>query len=211
MNSKEWINDFVEKLTRVEGNFDIIFSLFLKYEHQYVFGIQDRKEWAEEQGKLRASIFTLGGQISGDIDIINFLKSRCREELKVDVTILDSPHTYLDYQRRLKKIPINLVKGDIRPQMITIVQKAKYTTTSNLLIFSYIGSTNFKPQPVQYSALFLARESILVQMFKKEKTVGELKQAGANFEERIKIPENLFLYPTGSVNSLLRFLSYETY
>ncbi len=211
MNSKAWINDFVERLTRIEGNFEIFISLFLKYNQQYVFAVNDRKEWIEEQQKLKASFFTIGGPMVGDIDIIKFLKDRSSQELGVEVTIEDSPHTYLDYHHRLKRIPINLVRGDIRPHMITIIQKTKYATTPNMLIFSYIGSTKFKPQSLQYSALFLARGTILVQMFKKEKTVQELKKAGANFEERIKIPDHLYLFPTGSINSLLRFLSYEVF
>ena len=95
--------------------------------------------------------------------------------------------------------------------MITIIQKARYTAAPNTLIFSYAASTKNKPDSLQYSALFLAKEAVLVQLFKNKKTVQELKKAGANFIERIKIPENLSLYPSGPINSLLRFLSYEAF
>ncbi|MDD3656259.1 MAG: hypothetical protein PHI72_05765 [Atribacterota bacterium] len=211
MNGKEWINDFVERLTSIEGNFEIFVSLFLKYEHQFVFGLKDSKEWIEEYGERKAFFSAIGGRMDEGSDIIKFLQDRSSQDIGVDIDIINSPQTYLDYHHRLKKIPINLVKGEIRPQMITIIQKARYATTPNMLIFSYIGSTKNKPRSLQYSALFFARESVLVQMFKNKKTVLELKKAGATFEERIKIPDNLYLYPAGSINSLLRFLSYETF
>ncbi len=211
MNDKTWINDFIERLSNIEGHFEIYVSLFLKYEQQYVFGLKDSKEWIEEEGKKKASLSAIGGRIEEGTEIVPFLKNRGLLDIGVEVDIKDSPHTYLDYHHRLKKIPVNLVKGEIRPQMITIIQKAKYTTTPNMLIFSYLGNTSNKPRSLQFSSLFLAKESILVQMFKNEKTVQELKKAGATFEERIKIPDNLYLYPTGSLNSLLRFLSYEAF
>jgi len=211
VNDKTWINDFIERLSNIEGHFEIYVSLFLKYEQQYVFGLKDSKEWIEEEGKKKASLSAIGGRIEEGTEIVPFLKNRGLLDIGVEVDIKDSPHTYLDYHHRLKKIPVNLVKGEIRPQMITIIQKAKYTTTPNMLIFSYLGNTSNKPRSLQFSSLFLAKESILVQMFKNEKTVQELKKAGATFEERIKIPDNLYLYPTGSLNSLLRFLSYEAF
>lgn len=211
MNDKTWLNDFIERLSNIEGHFEIYVSLFLKYEQRYVFGLKDSREWIEEEGKKKASLSAIGGRIEEGTEIVPFLKNRGLLDIGVEVDIKDSPHTYLDYHHRLKKIPVNLVKGEIRPQMITIIQKAKYTTTPNMLIFSYLGNTGNKPRSLQFSSLFLAKESILVQMFKNEKTVQELKKAGATFEERIKIPDNLYLYPTGSLNSLLRFLSYEAF
>jgi len=211
VNGKTWLNDFIERLSNIEGHFEIYVSLFLRYEQQYVFGLKDSKEWIEEKGKKKASLSAIGGRIEEGTEIVPFLKNRCLLDIGVEVDIKDSPHTYLDYHYRLKKIPVNLVKGEIRPQMITIIQKARYATTPNLLIFSYAGNIINKPRSLQFSSLFLAKESILVQMFKNEKTVQELKKAGATFEERIKIPDNLYLYPTGSLNSLLRFLSYEAF
>jgi hypothetical protein len=211
VNDKTWLNDFIERLSNIEGHFEIYVSLFLKYEQRYVFGLKDSREWIEEEGKKKASLSAIGGRIEEGTEIVPFLKNRGLLDIGVEVDIKDSPHTYLDYHHRLKKIPVNLVKGEIRPQMITIIQKAKYTTTPNMLIFSYLGNTGNKPRSLQFSSLFLAKESILVQMFKNEKTVQELKKAGATFEERIKIPDNLYLYPTGSLNSLLRFLSYEAF
>ncbi|NLL62366.1 MAG: hypothetical protein GX240_06310 [Candidatus Atribacteria bacterium] len=212
MQSNAWIKDFVERLTSVEGNFEIFASLFLKYEQQFVFGIKDSKEWIEEYGERKAAFSAIGGRMEEDTaDIMQFLKSSAMQDIGSDINILDSPYTYLDYQHRLKKIPINLVRGEIRPQMITIIQKAKYASTPNTLIFSYAASTKSKPDSLQYSALFLAKEAVLVKMFKKKKTVQELKKDGAVFEERIKIPDNLYLYPSGSINSLLRFLSYEVF
>lgn len=211
MSDNAWIKDFVERLTSIEGNFEIFASLFLKYEQQFVFGLKDSKEWVEEYGQRKAFFAAIGGRIEEGADIIQFLKNRALQDIGVNINIIDSPHTYLDYQHRLKKIPINLVKGEIRPQIITIIQKARHAATPNTLIFSYTASTKSKPDSSQYSALFLAKESVLVQMFKNKKTVHELKKAGAVFEERIKIPENLYLYPTGSLNSLLRFLSYEVF
>jgi hypothetical protein len=211
VNEKTWLNDFIERLSNIEGHFEIYVSLFLKYEQRYVFGLKDSREWIEEEGKKKASLSAIGGRIEEGTEIVPFLKNRGLLDIGVEVDIKDSPHTYLDYHHRLKKIPVNLVKREIRPQMITIIQKAKYTSTPNMLIFSYLGNTGNKPRSLQFSSLFLAKESILVQMFKNEKTVQELKKAGATFEERIKIPDNLYLYPTGSLNSLLRFLSYEAF
>ncbi len=213
MNGNDWINDFVERLTNIEGVFEIFVSLFLKYDYQFVFGLKSSKEWIEEHGKKKASISAIGGRTDWDKNknLIQFLKERCVQDVGIDVTIEDSPFTYLDYQHRLKKIPIDLVRGETRPQMVTFIQKSRYAANPGILIFSYTGSTKQKPQALQYSSLFLARESVLVQMFKSEKTVQELKQAGATFEERIKIPDNLYLYPTGSINSLLRYLSYEAF
>ena len=212
MQGNAWIKDFVERLTSVEGNFEIFVSLFLKYEQQFIFGIKDSNEWIEEYGEKKAAFSAIGGRMEEDsVDIMQFLKSRAVQDIGVEINILDSQHTYLDYQHRLKKIPINLVRGEIRPQMITIIQRARYTATPNALIFSYAASTKSKPDSLQYSALFLSKEAALVQMFKKKKTVQDLKKAGATFIERIKIPENLYLYPSGSINSLLRFLSYEVF
>ncbi len=213
MNGNNWVNDFVERLTSVEGVFEIYASLFLKYNDKFVFGIKSSKEWVVDKGIRKSSISAIGGHTNWDIDkdIRQFLKDRCMHDIGVDVTIEDSPHTYLDYQHRLKKIPIELVRGETRPHMVTFMQKMGYGKAEKTLIFSYTGSAKDKPQPLQYSALFLAREVVLVQMYKNEKTVLELKQAGATFEERIKVPDNLYLYPTGSVNSLLRFLSYEVF
>jgi len=213
VSGNDWINNFVERLTNIEGIFEVYVSLFLKYNHQFVFGLKGSKEWIEEQGKRKAAISAIGGRTdwSKDKNLIQILKESCVQDIGIDVTIEDSPYTYFDYQHRLKKIPIDLVRGEIRPQMVTFIQKSRYTTTPGMLIFSFAGSTRQKPQALQYSALFLAGESVLMQMFKSEKTVKELKQAGATFEERIQIPDNLHLYPTGSVNSLLRFLSYEVF
>lgn len=211
MSDNAWIKDFVERLTSVEGNFEIFASLFLKYEQQFVFGLKDSKEWVEEFGERKAFFTAIGGRIEEGADIIQFLKNHALQDIGVNINIIDSPYTYLDYQHRLKKIPINLVKGEIRPQIITIIQKARYAATPNTLIFSYAATTKSKPDSSQYSALFLVKESVLVQMFKNKKAVQELKKAGASFEERIKIPDNLYLIPTGSINSLLRFLSYEVF
>ncbi len=213
MNGNDWINDFVERLTNIEGVFEIFASLFLKYEYQFVFGLKSSKEWVEEHGKKKASISAIGGRAdwSKNQNLVQFLKERCIQDIGIDVTIKDSPFTYLDYQHRLKKIPIDLVRGETRPQMVTFIQKSRYTATPGILIFSYAGIAKQKPQVLQYSSLFLAREPVLVQMFKSERTVQQLKQAGATFEERIKIPDNLYLYPTGSINSLLRYLSYEVF
>ena len=79
--------------------------------------------------------------------------------------------------------------------MITIIQKARYAATPNTLIFSYTASTKSKPDSLQYSALFLAKEAVLVKMFKKKKAVQELKKVGAVFEERIKIPTIFIFIP----------------
>jgi hypothetical protein len=213
VNGNDWINDFVERLTNIEGIFEIYVSLFLKYNHQFVFGLKGSKEWIEEQGKRKVAISAIGGRVdwSKDKNLIQILKERCAQDIGIEVTIEDSPYTYLDYQHRLKKIPIDLVRGKTRPHMVTFIQKSRYSTVPGMLIFSFTGNTQQKPQALQYSALFLAGESVLVQMFKSEKTVKELKQAGATFEERIQIPDSLLLYPTGSINSLLRFLSYEVF
>ena len=211
MQGNTWIKDFVERLTSVEGNFEIFASLFLKYEQQFVFGVKDSKEWIEEYGEKKAAFSAIGGRIEEGSDLIQSLKNSAVQDIGVEINILDSPQTYLDYQHRLKKIPINLVRGEIRPQMITIIQKARYSAAPNTLIFNYSASTKGKPDALQYSALFLAKEAVLVQMFKKKKTVQELKKAGATFIERIKIPENLYLYPSSPINSLLRFLSYEAF
>ena len=209
---RTWINNFVEKISNVEGHFELYTSVFLKYENQFVFGLKDSKDWSYENGKRKASLFAFGGRLEDDIEANQFLKKHCSQELGVSIDISDSPHTYIDYHHRLKKLPIiEPAKGEVRPQMITIVQKAKHSTDPNSLIFSYLGYTNHKPNSMQHSALLLAKEQVLVQMFKNEKTAQELKKAGAIFEERIKIPDNLYLYPTGSLNSMLRFLSYEMF
>ncbi len=208
---RTWINDFVEKLTNVEGQFELYASVFLKYENQFVFGLKDSKNWLYENGKRKASLSVFGGRLEDGIEPIQFLKEYSSKELGVNIDINDSPHTYIDYHHRLKKLPANSVKSEIRPHMITIVQKARHSSAPNTLIFSYSGHTRNKPRLMQHSALFFAREVVLVQMFKNEKTVQELKKSGAIFEERIKISDNLFLYPTGSLNSLLRYLSYEVF
>ncbi len=209
--SREWMNEFIEKLSSIEGQFEVYTSVFLKYENQYVFAIKDVKDWIEVDNKRKASLSAFGGRLGNGVDIIQFLKSCCSSEIGVNIDLVDSTHTYIDYQHRLKKIPIDLVKGEIRPHMITIVQKTRYSSSPNTLIFSYQGNTRNQPQALQSSALLLARESVLVQMFKNEKTVLSLKKTGAVLVERIKIPDQLYLYPYGSLNSLLRYLSYEVF
>lgn len=203
----------MERLASVEGNFEIYASLFLKFKGQYVFGIKSSKEWLEERGKRKTTISAIGGKPDWEKgkDLIQFLKERSVQDIGADVTIEDSPHTYLDYHHRLKKIPVNLVGGEVRPHIVTFIQKTGYGQSPGMLIFSFDASTKQKPQPIQYSALFLAQESVLVQMHKNEKTINELKHSGATLEERIKIPDNLYLYPSGSINSLLRYLSYEVF
>ena len=209
--NRTWINDFVEKISKVEGNFEVYTSVFLKYENQFVFAIKDSKNWVYENNKRKASLSAFGGKLEEGTEPDQFLKKYCTQELGVNIEMIDSPHTYIDYHNRLKKLPIiDSAKGELRPQLITIVQ-ARHSTKSNTIIFSYLGHTKYKPHSIQYSALLLAKEQVLVQMFKNEKTISELKKAGATFEERIKIPDNLYLYPTGSLNSLLRFLSYEVF
>ena len=209
--SRSWIDDFVEKLSNVEGRFELYASVFLKYDHQFVFGLKDSRDWFFEHGKRKATLSTFGGRLEDGVNPTLFLKDYYSKELGVSIDIKDSPHTYIDYHHRLKKLPSNSLKGEIRPQMITIVQQARHSSVPNIVIFSYSGNSKNKPQSIQHSALFFGREVVLVQMFKNEKTVGELKKAGAVFEERIKIPDNLYLYPTGSLNSLLRYLSYEVF
>lgn len=206
-----WIIDFAEKLSKVEGRFELNASIFLKYENQFVLGLRDSKDWLYENGKRRASLATFNGKLEEAVDAPVFLKNHCFQELGVSVQIEDSPHTYMDYHHRLKRLPAHTVKGEIRPHMISIIQKPRYSASPNTLIFSYLGNTKNKPHAIKYSSLIFIKERILVQMFKKEKTVQELKEAGAIFEERIKIPDHLYLYPTGSLNSLLRFLSYEVF
>jgi hypothetical protein len=210
--NRTWIKDFIEKISRVEGHFELYATVFLKYENQYLFGVQDSKEWTYDDNKKKASLSAFGGKIEEETDIIQFLKKNCMQELGVNIEIADSMHTYIDYHHRLKKMPvIEPVRGEVRPHMISVVQKPGHSVTPKSLIFSYLGNTKQKPNSIKYSALLLARERVLVQMFKNEKTSQELKRAGAVFEERIKIPDNLFLYPAGSINSLLRYLSYEVF
>ncbi len=213
MNGNSWINDFVERLTNLEGIFEIYVSLFLKYDNQFVFGVKSSRERVAEKSIKKSAISAIGGPVNRDIDKdnIQFLKTRCIQDIGVDVVFEDSPQTYLDYQHRLKKIPVELVKGGIRPHMVTFLQKTGYGKAEKTLIFSYAGKTKNKPQPLQHDALLFAKEHVLVQMFKSEKTVLELKHAGATFDERIKMADNISLFPTGSVNSLLRFLSYEVF
>ena len=209
--NRTWINDFVEKISKVEGHFEVYTSVFLKYENQFVFAIKDSKNWVYENNKRKASLSAFGGKLEEGTEPNQLLKKYCTQELGVNIEMIDHPHTYIDYHNRLKKLPIiNSAKDELRPQLITIVQ-ARHSTKSNTIIFSYLGDTKYQPHPVQHSALMLAREQVLVQMFKNEKTVSELKKAGATFEERIKIPDDLCLYPIGSLNSLLRYLSYEVF
>ena len=122
MNGNDWINDFVERLTNIEGVFEIFASLFLKYEYQFVFGLKSSKEWVEEHGKKKASLSAIGGRTdwSKNQNLIQFLKERCVQDVGIDVTIADSPFTYLDYQHRLKKIPIDLVRGETRPRWLLL-------------------------------------------------------------------------------------------
>lgn len=209
--SREWIDDFVEKISKIEGRFDLYTSVYLKYENQFVLGLQDSKDWVIENDKKKASLSVFGGRLEENLDATIVLQNQCSQELGVNIHLSDSPHTYIDYQHRLKRLPIHSVQGEIRPHMITVVQKARYTASSNLLIFSYLGETRNKPYSKNLSSLLLAREKVLVQMFKAEKSVQDLRRAGAMFEERIKIPNDLYLYPTGSLNSLLRYLNYEVF
>jgi len=209
--SREWIDDFVEKISKIEGHFDLYCSAFLKYENQFIFGLQDSKDWFIDNDRKKASLSVFGGRLEEGIDPVIFLQNHFSQELGVNIHIKDSPHTYIDYQHRLKRLPIHSVKGKIRPYMITVIQKARYAASSNMLIFSYLGESRNKPHSMNYSALLLVREKVLVQMFKTEKSVQDLKKAGALFIERIKIPDDLFLYPIGSLNSLLRYLNYEVF
>lgn len=210
--NKTWIDDFVEKITKVEGHFEVYASIFLKYENQFVFGIKDSKDWVYEGDKRKASVAAFGGKLEDGVDINNFLKKYCIDNLNIKVDIIDSPRTYIDYHHRLKKLPdIDPLEEKVRPQIITIVQNPKHLAIPSSLIFTFLGNTKNKPDSKHCSALFLAKELVLVQMFKKEKTAQELKRSGAVFYERIKIPDNLLLYPTGSLNSLLRFLNYEVF
>ena len=209
--SRDWIDDFAAKISQIEGRFDLYVSVFLKYENQFVFGLQDSKEWYIENERKKASLSVFGGRLEEDADATVILQNHCSRELGIHIYLNDSPHTYIDYQHRLKRLPVHSVKGEIRPHMITVVQKARYTASSNMLIFSFLGEARNKPSSKNHSALLLAREKVLVQMFKAEKTVQDLKKAGAMFEERIKIPNDLYLYPTGSLNSLLRYLNYEVF
>ena len=210
--NRTWIKDFVEKISKIEGHFELYASVFLKYENQYIFGLQDSKEWIYDENKRKASLSAVGGRIEMETDIIPFLKKSCMQELGVNIEMSDSQHTYIDYHHRLKKMPIiENANGEFCPLMISVVQKPGYSVSPKSLIFSYLGHTKQKPNSIKYSALLLAKERVLVQMFKNEKTALDLKKIGASFEERIKIPDSLFLYPTGSLNSLLRYLSYEVF
>ena len=209
--SQNWIEGFVEKISNVEGRFELYAAVFLKYYNQYLLVIKDSKDWVYENGRRKASLTTFGGKILDKNDPVKFLQDYCSKELETGVKINDSTHSYIDYHHRLKKIPVDLVKGGIRPFLITILQQAKHSTNSNKLIFSYLGETKYKPNYSQDSAILFVSGRVLVQMFKTEKSVHDLKKAGANIEERIKIPENLHLFPTGSLNSLLRYLTYEVF
>lgn len=210
--NRTWIKDFVEKISKVEGNFELYASVFLKYESQFVLGLQDSKEWSYNDNKKRASLSAFGGKIEEKTDIIQFLKNSCFQQLGVNIDIIDSPHTYIDYHHRLKKIPvIGTNIEEFRPNIISVIQKPGYSATPKSLVFSYLGITKQKPESIKYSALLFAKERVLVQLFKNEKTTQDLKKFGVIFDERIKIPDNLFLYSTGSLNSLLRYLSYEVF
>jgi hypothetical protein len=210
--NRTWIKDFVEKISKVEGHFELYTSVFLKYENQFVLGLQDSKEWIFNDNKKKASLSAFGGKIEEDTDIIQFLKKSCFLQLGVNIDITDSPHTYIDYHHRLKKMPAIEPKiGEFRPNIISVIQKPGYSANPKSLVFSYLGHTKQKPESIKYSALLFAKERVLVQLFKNEKSTQELKKIGANFNERIKIPDNLFLYPAGSLNSLLRYLSYEVF
>jgi len=205
------MNDFMEKLSNAEGRFEIYVAVYLKYKNQYVFSVKDSKDWTEEKGGRKSPISAFGGKIESDNKIDRFLKDICLKETGSNIELESSSQTYIDYHHRLKKIPLNFVKGKLFPQIITIMQKNKYSLNSNIVIFNYLGNTINEPKPLKSSALMLAKEPVLVQMFKKEKTVQELKNTGAVFLERIRIPENLYLFPTGSLNSLLRYLNYEVF
>lgn len=207
------MQNFVEKISEVEGHFDLYGSVFLKYENLFVLSLKDSKDWVTENGRRKASLSTFGGKIDENIDIIQFLKNTCFQELGIHIDIYDSPYAYIDYHHHLKRIPLDVKKGEICPQIITIVHKQSHFTSvsSNTINFSYLAYTKEKPNSGDYSALLFAREHILLQMFKNEKSVQDLRKNGAIFLERIRIPDDLFLYPQGSLNSLLRFLSYEVF
>ena len=209
--SQNWVEDFVEKLSNVEGRFELYAAIFLKYDNRYNLVIKDSKDWVYENDRRKAPLSTFGGKIENRTDPVKFLQDYCSRELETNITIYDSNHTYIDYHHRLKKIPVDLVKGGIKPFLITILQKARHSANSNRLIFSYLGEAKYKPHYAKYSAMVYASERVLVQMFKTEKSVQELKKAGATIDERIKIPDYLYLFPTGSLNSLLRYLSYEVF
>ena len=209
--AKNWINQFAEGLFGVEGRFDLYVTLFLKYQKQFVFRIKNTQEWLYEQGKKKTAISTFGGLLEEGGIVPLFLEKICRQELGIKIQVIDSSQTFIDYQHRLKEFPVKPLAGQMRPYVITILSKSRGSDRTNTLIFNYLGYTEEKPNPINLSALFLAKEPVLVQMFKKERTIKDLKSVGAHLIERIKIPENLYLYPTGSVNSLLRFVNYEAF
>jgi len=134
--NRTWINDFIEKISQVEGNFDIYASIFLKYENQFVFGIKDSKEWIHDDSKRKAPFSAFGGKLEEKSDINQFLKQYCKKALDVNVEISDSSHTYIDYHHRLKRLPsIDCAKDELRPHIITVLTKQRHTTNSNSLIF----------------------------------------------------------------------------
>lgn len=209
--NNNWIKEFIEKLSSIEGRFDLYTSVFLKFENQFVLGLQDSKDWIEERGRKKAALSSFSGKIEEDADPIQFLNNYCLSELGVKIEVTDSSSSYIDFHHRLKRIPATFLTVKPRPQLITMIQKPGPSTKTNTLILGYLANTQVKPNLQKFSALIFAKEIALVQMFKNEKMVSELRKTGAQFQERIKIPDNLYLYPSVSLNSLLRFLSYEVF
>jgi len=207
---KDEIIYVAEELFNLESSdYQISTGLLVRYNGNYIFAIQNPNRWKVVENKREAGLVGIGGKIEKGETVIGCIKRETVEELGSDVEIEDSGTIYLITDKSINKITIGNIKSEPRPYFIILLERTEPNRKPFTVVFSYKGSILTTPKPVDVSALLLAKVSTLIHLISGPKTIKFLKEKSAKSIERIKIPDDLYLRPYGTLSAYLRLLEFQ--
>ena len=205
-------NDIIsvaEKLFNLKRfEYEISTGLLVKYNGDYVFAIQNPNRWKIVENVKEAGVVGIGGKLEKDETVIECVERECVEELGSGVKIEDSEITYLITDEYVKKDIIKDIENEPRPYFIILLKRTEPGRKPFTVVFSYKGNLLRHPKPLDVAALFLAKDSTLIHLISGPKTAKFLKENSAKIIERVKIPDNLYLRPYGTLSAYLKLLEF---
>lgn len=210
MMKKDEIIYVAEELFSLEkSNYEISTGLLVRYQGNHIFAIQNPDSWKVVGNKKETGLVGIGGKLEKGETVIECVKRESVEEVDSDEEIEDSKTTYLITNKSINRVTINNIKSELRPYFIILLERSEPNRKPFTVVFSYKGNILNTPKPVDVCALLLAKDSVLIHLTNKPQTVKFLKERSAKIIERIKIPDELYLRPYGTLLAYLRLIEHQ--